>query len=160
MGIEIERKFLLKFLPHDLLTEPQYICQGYLSTDKNCTVRVRISGKKAFLTVKGITVNCSRSEFEYPISLEDARKMLDEFCGENIIEKNRYKVTFKGFVWEIDQFLGNNTGLLLAEIELTNENEVFELPDCIQKEVTHDTRYFNSNLMLNPVSGWETPPLQ
>ena len=154
MAIETEKKFLLSHIPSSLLTDGIQICQGYMTKSKNCTVRVRIYGEKSFLTVKGPTIKGSRDEFEYPIPRSDARQMLLLFCQKPFIEKTRYHIQFKGFTWEIDQFEGENQGLVVAEIELDAIDQNFEKPDWIGREVTHDPKYFNSNLIQTPFSKW------
>lgn len=156
MAIEIEKKFLLKYLPEDQLCEPEFICQGYIVNKKNIVVRLRLAGDKAFITIKGPTVNCSRKEYEYPLPVDDAKEMITLFCQENLVEKKRYKINYKGFIWEIDQFTGKNQGLTLAEIELASEDQRFEKPDWIGKEVSSDSRYYNSNLISNPYSTWNS----
>lgn len=152
MGIEIERKFLV--LGDEWRAAPAvYFSQGYLNRDKARTVRVRIAGSEAFLTVKGQSVGATRAEFEYPIPLWDARELL-ALCEQPLIEKNRRKILHEGFVWEVDEFLGENLGLVVAEIELPTEDTVFSLPAWAGAEVTSDERYFNSNLSRNPFSQW------
>jgi len=155
MAIEIERKFLLKHLPSSQLTCGTIIRQGYMVNKKDKIVRIRLSGDYAFLTIKGITCNASRKEFEYRIPQQDAMDMISLFCTKNLIEKTRYQVNFKNFEWVVDLFSGDNKGLVVAEIELLSIDQPFEKPDWIGKEVTHDPRYFNSNLIENPYSTWE-----
>jgi len=130
------------------------IKQGYLNSEKERTVRVRIKGEKGFLTVKGKTVNASRLEFEYEIPKSDALQLL-KLCERPIIEKIRYEVPLNGNVWEIDEFEGINKGLIMAEVELESENQAFIRPDWIGEEVTSDIRYYNSNLIAYPFSEWE-----
>jgi CYTH domain-containing protein len=150
---EIERKYLVN--GDDWKTaKPIRYSQGYLNRDKSRTVRVRIAGEKGFLTVKGLTSGMSRDEFEYSIPVEEAETMLD-LCEKPLIEKNRRVISFKGFDWEVDEFLGDNEGLVVAEIELESEDQVFERPDWIGEEVTHDHRYFNSSLSSNPFTTWK-----
>ncbi len=152
MGIEIERKFLV--LGDEWRAAPAvYFSQGYLNRDRARTVRVRIAGNEAFLTVKGQSVGATRAEFEYPIPVWDARELL-ALCEQPLIEKNRRKILHEGFVWEVDEFLGENLGLVVAEIELPTEDTVFALPEWIGEEVTSDERYFNSNLSRNPFLQW------
>lgn len=152
MAIEIERKFLV--VGDDWRDAPAvFYSQGYLNRDKARTVRVRIAGEEAFLTIKGTSVGASRAEFEYPIPVWDARELLD-MCEQPLIEKNRRKILHEGFIWEVDEFLGENLGLVVAEIELPREDAGFSQPDWVGKEVTGDTRYFNSNLSLNPFRSW------
>ncbi len=151
MSVEIERKFLVHKELWDRLDKPlgENYKQGYITTDPSKTIRVRIAEGKAFLTLKGETKNFSRSEFEYEIPVKDAEELLKQFVG-TIIEKTRYKIGFKGKTWEVDVFKGENEGLVLAEIELKSEDEKFEIPGWISKEVTGDERYYNSNLSLRP----------
>jgi len=153
MAIEIERKFLV----HSALFTPpedgKYIKQGYLSVEPSRTVRVRISGSDAWLTVKGKSVGASRLEFEYPIPLEEAQILLDSLC-EQIIEKIRYRIPQGSLCWEVDVFLGQNAPLLLAEIELPSEHTQVDLPAWVAQEVTEDPRYFNSRLGQNPYQSW------
>jgi len=151
MGKEIERKFLLnreKWLAIDKPTG-QHFRQGYILTDPNKTIRVRTTETKGFLTIKGISVGASRSEYEYEIPLHEASELLDNFATSEL-EKIRYVITYKEKVWEIDEFLGDNFGLMVAEIELISEDEEFDLPEWIDQEVTEDQKYYNSNLTLNP----------
>ena len=151
MPIEIERKFLIKesYKPQG---KGEYIAQGYLTTQAECTVRVRIKDEAGYLTVKGKTQGIRRSEYEYEIPLQDAKDML-KMCA-NLIEKRRYKVEYAGKIFEIDEFFGDNAGLILAEIELASENETFDKPKWLDKEVSADARYFNSNLSKNPYKNW------
>lgn len=152
MAIEIERKFLVV---GDAWREAPavFYSQGYLNRDKARTVRVRIAGEEAFLTIKGASVGASRAEFEYSIPLWDARELL-AMCEQPLIEKNRRKIPHEGFIWEVDEFLGENLGLIVAELELPVEDTVFNRPDWIGEEVTGDARYFNSNLSHTPVTRW------
>ena len=152
MAIEIERKFLVTGDAWRS-AEPVYFSQGYLNPDKARTVRVRIAGERAFLTIKGLTQGVSRAEFEYAIPVEDARQLL-AMCEQPLIEKHRRKIPFAGFVWEVDEFLGDNLGLVVAEIELPSEDSEFAKPDWVGQEVTHDQRYFNSNLSQHPFNCW------
>jgi CYTH domain-containing protein len=127
--------------------------QGYLSTVKERTVRVRTVEDKGYLTIKGIAMGASRMEFEYEIPRQDADTLL-EICEKPLIEKNRYKIKHGGFVWEVDEFFGVNQGLIVAEIELESEDQFFSKPDWVGKEVTGDSRYFNANLIKNPYAKW------
>ena len=154
MGIEIEKKFLVKGDGFKELGLAVHYQQGYLSTDKGRVVRVRAIDDKAFMTIKGISKGATRAEYEYEIPLEDAREMLQNLCLQPIIEKYRYKVPYEGFTWEVDEFLGENKGLILAEIELESENQDFDVPSWIGEEVTGDPKYFNSNLVQNPYKNW------
>jgi adenylate cyclase len=151
---EIERKFLIINDSWRKEANQKYYKQGYLSRHKERTVRVRIAEDKAFLTIKGKSVGATRLEFEYPIPVEEAQIMLDTLCEKPLIEKYRYTLTYQGFLWEIDEFLGDNEGLIVAEIELPTEDTPFALPAWVGKEVTQDARYFNANLSVNPYKTW------
>lgn len=154
MAKEIERKFLVKLAAWTPQSGGKYYKQGYLNSQKERVVRVRIAGDKGQLTIKGITTGVTRAEFEYPISIEDAGLMLDNLCEKPLIEKHRHKEVHGGKTWEIDVFHGDNEGLVVAEIELGSENEAFEHPAWLGEEVSSDPRYFNSNLLKNPYKGW------
>jgi adenylate cyclase len=117
---------------------------------------VRIAGDEGFLTIKGKTVGMARSEFEYPIPLAEAALLLDQLCLRPLIEKTRYTLSFGGHVWEIDEFSGDNQGLVMAEVELTSADEQVELPPWIGKEVTGDRRYYNASLIRNPYKSWNS----
>jgi adenylate cyclase len=152
MGIEIERKFLVG--GDDWRQAPgKAFAQGYLNRDKQRTVRVRIVEQAAWLTVKGASSGATRAEFEYAIPLDDARAML-ALCDGPLVRKVRRVVHFGGHAWEIDEFQGDNAGLVVAEIELHAEDEAFERPGWLGAEVTHDPRYFNSSLATAPYSTW------
>ena len=155
MAKEIERKFLVIGEEWKRKTSGVSYRQGYLSTVKERTVRVRTVGDKGFLTIKGVTVGVSRSEFEYPIPTADAKAMLDDLCERPLIEKTRYKVQHGGLTWEIDEFFGENRGLIVAEVELKDEQQTFDLPSWVGKEVSGDPRYFNSNLIKTPYTQWK-----
>lgn len=155
MGTEIERKFLVRDPSVVEGLQGTRIAQGYLAHAPEATVRVRIRDDQAFLTVKGLTHGVRRSEFEYPVPVEDAREML-ELCPAGRIEKTRYELPIGAHVWEIDVFHGDNDGLVLAEVELQDESEKPELPPWLGREVSGDARYFNSNLSQTPWSPeWE-----
>jgi len=154
MGKEIERKFLLKDDSWRSLSSGRICYQGYLGGTKEHVVRVRIIGEKGFLTIKRFISKRQRMEFEYEIPIEDAREMLDEVCEKPLIEKKRYRIEHRGMVWEIDEFLGANQGLILAEVELEQENQSVEKPEWIGAEVTEDPRYLNINLVKHPFSKW------
>ncbi|HCX23698.1 MAG: adenylate cyclase [Flammeovirgaceae bacterium] len=154
MGLEIERKFLLKNSDwRKLVEEENLIKQGYLNSNAERTVRVRVKNSTAYLTIKGKSQNTVRQEFEYEIPLADAESML-KLCESPRIEKTRFIVNYEGKTWEIDEFEGENKGLAVAEIELTSEDESFDLPDWIGEEVSQDARYFNSSLIKKPFSSW------
>ena len=154
MAKEIERKYLVKPGAWKPPANGTTIRQGYLSAVKERVVRVRTKGPKAFLTIKGLTTGISRAEFEYEIPVQDADALLTNLCEQPLIEKTRYKEVYMGHTWEIDVFFGANDGLIVAEVELTDENEKLVLPAWAGEEVSADPRYFNSNLIANPYSKW------
>ena len=153
MAAEIERKFLLADDSWRDGTPGVRIAQGYLSQDPDRTVRVRLAGGKAWLTIKGRTEGITRAEFEYAIPADDARTLL-EMCLPSVIDKTRHEVFYGGHLWEIDIFHGDNEGLVIAEIELADESISPEIPPWIGKEVSSDARYFNSCLAVRPFSKW------
>ena len=153
MALEIERKFLVN--ENDWRNgQGTMYRQGYLNSDENRNVRVRVINDRGYLTVKGISQGATRVEYEYEIPQAEAEAMLDDLCEKPLIIKKRYKTEYKGFVWEVDEFLGENQGLIIAELELESENQVFIKPEWIGKEVTGDPKYFNSNLIHRPFSMW------
>jgi CYTH domain-containing protein len=154
MAKEIECKFLVTGEEWREKSKGIFYRQGYLSTDVSSSVRIRTVAEKGYLTIKGKTHGAVREEFEYEIPVEDANRLLDNFCKKPLIVKRRYKINFGGLIWEVDEFEGENTGLTIAEVELENENEKIELPDWIGKEVTGDPKYYNVNLVRNPFSKW------
>ena len=154
MAREIERKFLVKNDAWRGLAEGVLYRQGYLSAERERTVRVRTAGTKGFLTVKGITVGASRDEYEYEIPLADAVAMLDSLCIHPLIEKTRHAIAIGGLVWEVDEFAGDNAGLIVAEIELSSEDQAFSTPGWVGAEVTDDERYYNANLITHPFNAW------
>ena len=156
MGIEIERKFLMNPEKWEHLEKPlgEFYRQGYLSTDPTKTIRVRQTLEQGFLTIKGISVGATRKEYEYEIPLEEAKELLDQFSVAEL-SKIRYKISIGNHVWEVDEFLGKNEGLIVAEIELTSEDEDFEIPDWIGREVTGAEKYYNSNLVTEPYENWK-----
>lgn len=154
MGIEIERKFLIKNDKwKDAVQESFVLKQGYLNSEPSRTVRVRIKGDKGILTIKGKNKGAVRAEFEYEIPLQDAEALI-QLCEKPIIEKERFIVLENNKVWEVDLFEGVNKGLQVAEVELQKEDEAIQLPDWIGKEVTSDARYYNSNLVQQPFCDW------
>lgn len=154
MGEEIERKFLVKDDSWRGKGAGKRYRQGYLSTVKERTVRIRTVGDKGLVTIKGIAVGATRSEYEYEIPLADANEILDNLCERPLIEKVRYRIPRGDLVWEIDQFDGENRGLIVAEVELKNEKQTVPLPSWIGQEVTGDLRYSNANLVAHPFSTW------
>lgn len=155
MGTEIERKFLVQGTPWREGGAEAGVpySQGYLNRDKERTVRVRIAGDKAFLTIKGVSRGASRAEFEYEIPAADADELLRLSDGP-VVQKTRYIIDHDGSKWEVDKFQGDNAGLVIAEIELTSEDQHFSRPPWLADEVTHDSRYYNSNLAAHPYSKW------
>ena len=155
MALEIERKYLIDLEKISPLENGIRIKQGYLSTDKNAVVRVRAKNDKAYLTIKGSNSGIARLEFEYEIPLDEANEMLEKLCQKPVIDKTRYLINHENHTWEVDVFYGDNEGLVVAEVELSSEDEHINLPIWIKEEVSHDDRYFNSNLMKLPFKDWE-----
>ena len=151
---EIERKFLVGNDSWRPGASGTRFRQGYLSTDPERTVRVRLEGDRGVLTIKGPSRGISRAEFEYPIPAAEAATLLDTLCLQPLIEKTRYRVEHGGHLWEIDEFAGDNAGLVLAEVELSSEDEQVALPPWVGMEVSNDPRYFNANLARHPFSRW------
>lgn len=157
MAKEIERKFLVKGEFKNLAAKATRIVQGYLSSVPERTVRVRIKGDKGYLTIKGIgnTSGASRYEWEKEISIQEAEELL-KICEPGVIDKTRYLVKLGNHTFEVDEFYGENEGLILAELELSSEAESFVKPDWLGEEVTGDVKYYNSMLMKNPYTKWKT----
>ncbi|HEY4323654.1 MAG TPA: CYTH domain-containing protein [Mucilaginibacter sp.] len=155
MGVEIERKFLVDHEKWGKVNKPQgtYYRQGYLLNDDERTIRIRVTDKQGYVTFKGESSGISRKEFEYTIPVEDGIELLNHFAKSEL-EKIRYRIYFAGKLWEVDEFLGKNKGLIMAEIELNHETEEFEKPDWITVEVSDDGRYYNSYLSVRPFSEW------
>ena len=154
MGLEIERKYLVISDEYKSATKGVLYRQGYLNSNKERVVRVRIGGEQGFITIKGLPTGIERPEFEYSIPLQEADFLLRNICEQPIIEKTRYKITYMNHLWEIDEFHGENKGMIVAEIELQSSDEPFEMPPWVGEEVSHDWRYFNSNLLTNPYTKW------
>jgi CYTH domain-containing protein len=155
MAFEIERKYLVN---KDMWNKTdkgrgQFYRQGYLTTDPQKTIRVRVTDSHGWLTIKGLSVGATRKEYEYEIPRDEAIELLNNFAVSDIT-KIRYALPYEGKIWEVDEFLDENEGLILAEIELINEEEPFALPEWVGKDVTGDERYYNSNLSLNPYRNW------
>ena len=155
MAFEIERKFLVKGDYKDSVTKSDHIVQGYIATLGPKTVRIRIRGDKGYITIKGKSnaTGVSRFEWEKEIPLGDAVQLMD-LCDGGVVEKVRHLVPFAGHTFEIDEFLGDNSGLTVAEVELRSEDEVFDRPSWLGEEVTQDRRYRNSNLLVHPFKDW------
>lgn len=159
MTREIERKFLLKNDSwRQAVKKSTRFMQGYLNQieENSCksSVRVRIEGDVANLNIKSLEIGLSRDEYEYPIPLADAEKMLKKLSVGPIVEKIRYLVDYAGLTWEIDEFFGDNTGLVIAEVELEDEQQIFAMPDWAGLEVTHDVKYYNVSLSKHPYKEW------
>lgn len=152
MAMEIERKFLVT-TDDWRSVEGVWYRQGYLNRDKHRTVRVRIAGDEAFLTIKGKTTGISRAEFEYAIPVSEAQALL-ALCDGALVEKLRRKIAYAGLVWEVDEFFGDNAGLVVAEVELASADQVFDKPAWIGAEVSGDPRYYNASLSTYPFSAW------
>ena len=155
MSKEIERKFLIindgwKSLPYE---EEKYI-QGYFATNDKCSIRVRITDDSASINIKSATLGITRSEYDIPVPVADAREMLQNLCARPFIEKTRYKLKHDNHTWEIDVFSGENDGLVVAEIELDSIDEPFTKPDWIGEEVSDDPRYYNVCLVEHPFKSW------
>jgi CYTH domain-containing protein len=153
MGQEIERKFLVYHEKWQSMDKPagDHYRQGYLLTDPQKTIRVGITDTKVFLTIKGLSVGATRAEYEIPI--QEAGELLDKFAISEL-SKIRYKIPYKGKFWEIDQFLGDNEGLVVAEIELKSEDEHFDIPEWADRQVTGEEKYYNSNLTIHLYKDW------
>ena len=154
MPQEIERKFLVRGDGWRDSGAGVPYRQGYLSTVAERTVRVRLIRDKGWLTIKGITVGATRAEYEYEIPADEASEMLDNLCERPLIEKMRYRIEHQGLTWEVDEFAGDNAGLIIAEVELDAEDQAIVLPDWVGEEVTDDPRYYNANLIANPFTRW------
>ena len=154
MAKEVERKFLVKGDAWRTLAKGTTYRQGYLNSAKERTVRIRTTDDIAYLTIKGIPVRATRAEYEYEIPYDEGKAMLDSLAEQPLIEKRRYKIPAGDLTWEIDEFLGNNTGLIVAEVELKSEDQAFARPVWLGDEVTGDPRYCNANLIKNPFTRW------
>ncbi|QSA98796.1 CYTH domain-containing protein [Methylococcus sp. EFPC2] len=159
MAVEVERKFLLK---NDdwraLAREKLPMRQGYLNDEVGCSIRVRTAGDQAWLNIKSVTIGARRLEYEYEIPLADGEDLLDSLARKPLIEKVRHFVDFAGHLWEIDEFAGDNAGLIVAEIELDHPDASYERPDWVGEEVTDDIRYYNTSLSKTPYKDWHANP--
>lgn len=157
MATEIERKFLLRNNEwRELASRRTRYRQGYLADAKSVSIRVRIAGDQGFLNIKSVTLDVSRTEYEYSIPLADAAELLDRFCARPLIEKTRYLVPYGDHVWEVDVFEGENAGLVVAEIELNHADEPFTKPPWVGAEVSADPRYYNVSLVAHPYKDWKS----
>ncbi len=157
MALEIERKFLVKGDAWRSAGKAVACRQGYISRLKACVVRVRTAGPKAYLCVKGAVTALVRREYEYEIPFSDAEAMLTELCEKPLIQKRRHVIAYKGLTWEVDEFFGENQGLVIAELELERQDQPFEKPPWVGEEVTGDPRYYNANLVKHPFCRWSGP---
>lgn len=158
MGIEIEHKFLLRDDRWRQQVERSIpMRQGYLMSNSRCSVRVRLADGKGFLNIKSGTLGIQRSEYEYPIPSAEAEELLDTLCEKPLLEKTRHLVRHHGHLWEIDEFAGANAGLAVAELELDRPDEIFVRPDWLGEDVSHDVRYYNSQLARHPYTTWSCP---
>lgn len=155
MAQEIERKFLVSNDNWRNLAKPSLLRQAYLSAEDGRVVRIRVEDKSAWLTIKSKTTGISRGEWEYPIPLEEANQLLSEVCLQPVLEKHRYRIPLDGLIWEVDEFLGVNAPLVVAEVELNSELQTFTKPDWLGDEVSYDRRYANAALISHPYSAWE-----
>lgn len=158
MGKEIERKFLVSDSSWKQNAQAAYYRQGYLCLGRGTTVRVRVMSDAAYLTIKGGGSGITRNEYEYPLPIADAERMFKDLCELPLIEKKRYRVEHEGLIWEVDEFLGENNGLVVAEVELEHEDQVFSRPSWVGREVTGDPRFYNVALVGNPYSRWKEKP--
>ncbi len=155
MAQEIERKFLVVSDSWRQLAVGQPYCQGYIATVRpGQSVRIRTAGNQGYLTIKGPVRGLSRAEFEYAIPVIEAREMLETLCDRPLIEKTRYRLPVDDVVWEIDEFAGENVGLIVAEVELRSEDQQITLPDWVGREVSGEARYYNASLVKNPYAQW------
>ena len=155
MPLEIEHKYLInqEKWQHVIPERTVEMAQAYMVSESEKTIRIRIAGEQAYLTIKGKSKGATRAEFEYEIPKNEAQELIDQFCSE-IVKKRRHFVVFNGKTWEIDEFLDKNQGLIVAEIELDAEDEFYEKPEWVTKDVTHDYRYTNSQLAKLPFCDW------
>jgi CYTH domain-containing protein len=154
VAVEIERKFLVVGDAWRSLGIGVRYRQGYVPTSGLTTVRVRSAGEQAYLTIKGPTLGLSRAEYEYPIPATDANEMLDTLCDKPLIDKTRYTIRLGDVVWEVDEFHAENAGLVIAEVELTDDRQTPPLPKWVGQEVSHDRRYTNASLSKRPYTTW------
>jgi len=155
MAMEIERKFLVRSDAWRAEVQRRRLLrQAYLANTERCSIRVRVAPEEAWLSVKAMTTHIARAEYEVPIAIADATEMLQQLREGAIVEKWRHIVPHAGHEWEIDEFLGDNAGLVIAEIELESEDEAFARPEWLGEEVTHDPRYYNFRLAMHPFVGW------
>lgn len=157
MGIEIERKFLVTDESwRQAVSHSRPMRQGYLASSEQVSIRVRSDGERAYLNLKSATLGVTRSEYEYPLPLDEAEEILQQLCDRPLIEKRRHYVEHAGATWEVDEFAGDNAGLIVAEIELDSADQPFERPSWLGREVSDDPRYYNVLLVRNPYNTWSS----
>jgi len=156
MKKEIERKFLVLDQSYKHLGKFEYCIQGYMQSSNEPLVRIRTIGCKSFITLKSDISGITRIEYEYEIPNEDAQDLLKLFCQKTIIEKNRYKIHYQSTLWEVDEFLGANKGLVVAEVELESEQQPYDKPGWIGSEISTDKKYYNYNLAHDPYTKWKS----
>ena len=156
MKKEIERKFLVLNDTYKRLGDFEHCIQGYIPSTNKPSIRIRIIGNKSFLTIKNDISGITRLEYEYELPNQDAKDLLELFCKKTIIEKNRYKIYYKSTLWEVDEFLGDNKGLIVAEVELSSEEESYDKPIWIGLEVSINKKYYNYNLAHHPYKEWDS----
>jgi CYTH domain-containing protein len=154
MGQEIERKFLVSNNTYREKADGVLYQQGFLSVDPERVIRIRVVGEKATINIKAKGKGITRPEYEYKIPFSDAMELFSDVCIQPLIEKIRYRIQIGPVIWEVDEFLGDNEGLILAEVELRNEYEQVILPGWVGEEVTHDDRYYNNYLAIHPFKKW------
>jgi adenylate cyclase len=155
MALEIEHKFLLRDERwRDQVERSLRMRQGYLVSDATRSVRVRVAGDQGYLNIKSGTLGIARREYEYRIPLDEAEELLDTLCEKPLLEKTRHFIHYGDHLWEVDEFSGDNAGLIVAEVELGAVDEAFARPDWIGEEVSHDLRYYNSQLVRHPYKDW------
>jgi len=156
MALEIEHKFLLKNNDWKKnISKSTQFKQGYLVSDEKRSLRIRVSDNEAWINIKSATIGTHRMEYEYSIPLTEGLEILNSLCEKPIIEKTRHLVPYKQHIWEIDVFIGDNEGLIVAEVELSAIGESFDIPAWVGKEVTEDLRYYNNNLCQHPYKNWK-----
>ena len=155
MKKEIERKFIVLDESYKTLGDYKHCIQGYIPSREEPLIRIRTIGKKSFITIKSDVNGITRIEYEYQIPNEDAKDLLELFCKHSIVEKNRYLIHYKSTLWEVDEFLGDNAGLVVAEVELISEDQSYESPNWLGEEISTNKKYYNYNLAFHPYKNWD-----
>ena len=154
MKKEIERKFIILGSSYKDLGDYKHCIQGYIPSTNKPLIRIRTIGNQSFLTMKSDVNGITCLEYEYKIPNQDAKDIMELFCKQSIVEKNRYRIRYKSTLWDVDEFLGENEGLVVAEVELNSENQPYNKPDWIGQEVSTDKKYYNCNLANYPYTQW------